>query len=98
MSAFLFDIVEEMMNYSRTEDQATLYDSLYNAESGLLPEAKQNLLAWIDEVLNMCEIPAGKFRDAFLRGYEYDQSDCRTELLAHIKECCDPEARATDDE
>ena len=98
MSAFLFDVVEEMMNYSRVEDQKALYESLYNAEGGLLPDAKKNLLAWINDMLDLANIPEGAFRKSFLLGYEYDSNDCRSELLTHIINFCEPDARATGDE
>ena len=90
MSQFLFKMVEEMNEYCRCEEQKELYERFYVGR-GLKMNARKDLLVWIEEMLDMAQIPIGPFRKMYVSEFKYNYDCCVDKLLKHIYEYCEPE-------
>jgi hypothetical protein len=80
MTSYFYDIIDEAVNYDRTEEQAEYYALKLTDMKG-----------WCEEMLDIAEVPKGPFRDAFISEMFAGNSEEPYELWKHIQRRCCPD-------
>lgn len=94
MAQFFYDIINEMRSYDRIEDMKNLYEEVYEPDTNFLRiDARHRVIAWANEQLDLANVPKGYFRDSYMKSvFVYNKYEM-DEMLKHIGEYCDAEAR-----
>lgn len=93
MADYFIDTLIEMMEHNRVDDQKELYERVFDANNQPRENAKEVVIEWMDDILDLSDVPRGGFRDAFMFDYIRNYHGCVDVILENIKEYCDEAAR-----
>lgn len=82
---FLTSFIDDYYNYERADDMKCLYDLLFDENGYRVEKVYKNIKFWIEDIMEMAEIPDGCFRTMYVDSVDLDV------LIEYIRDTCNPE-------